>query len=171
MMMTGRFEAKRLALWAVLIATIPLACGEPLEVPVTPAEGTSEEPAQVTEDVTDLSETTTSIETEVGGAAEILLETASLGTPSGDGVDESSSFSTSQTITLLIRVREVPEGLVARARWLDSAGEALGEQQVDVPQSRSVRFAMPENLRKPGRYSAEAYLGGNLVDQFEFEIE
>ncbi|MBW3564310.1 MAG: hypothetical protein KY459_06260 [Acidobacteria bacterium] len=170
--MIGRFELKSVALWAVLIATIPLACRETIEVPVAPAEETTEEPAQVTEEVTDLSETTTSIEAEVGEAAEvILLDTASLGTPSGDGVDESSSFSTSQTITLLVRVREVPEGLVARARWLDSAGEALSEQQVDVPQSRSVRFAMPENLRNPGSYSVEAYLGGNLVDQFEFEIE
>lgn len=170
-MMTGRFEMKWVALWAVLIAAIPLACGEPIEVPVAPAEGTSEETEQLTEEVMDFSETTTSIEAEVGGAAEILLETASLGTPSGDGVAESSRFSTSQTITLLIRVREVPKGLVARARWLDSAGEVLGEQQVDIPQSRSVRFAMPENLRNPGRYSVEAYLGGNLVDQFEFEIE
>ena len=155
----------------MIIAVVASGCGDRLEVPVsTTADGTAA-PSTQPPTVSDMSDTSTSIEAEVGEAADKLLESARLGVPTGNTVEPATRFRTSQIPTLVIVAREVPEGLVARASWLSSENKLLHEEQVDVPASRTIRLGMPENLRKPGSYIAEAYLGGNLVQSFEFEIE
>lgn len=102
-----------------------------------------------------------------------LLESAELrkaGQPEETPVDAVVTVSPGEELEIVVRVREVPEGLAAWVHWLDPDGEKVAEEQKSVPETRVVTFRADTSEWDEGDYSAEIFIGGDLVEIRKFRV-
>lgn len=100
-----------------------------------------------------------------------LLESAELRVAgSAEGGEEIETASSGEELEVLVVVKQVPEGLAAWVHWLGPDGEMISEEQKEVPANRSVAFRTGTEGWAPGEYSAEVYIGGDLVEVKTFRL-
>lgn len=158
----------------ILIASFVLVCGCQNEEPMTVetvsegvalAEGANDmEPESVTElaDMT-ISETAgpsllESAEFRVSGEEKIAAEEGRVALQAGEALE------------LVVRIRQVPEGLAAWVHWIGPDDQQVSKEQKTVPEDGVVSFTVDTGGWAEGDYSAEIYIGGDLVDVKELRL-
>lgn len=155
----------------VLVAALVLVTGCQSEEPAptetsaveTATDGTAAEPLPITESTELLVSETTQPS---------LLESAELrvaGQQAADSVDL-EELAPGDELEVVVRVREVPEGLAAWVHWLGPDGEKVSEEQKDVSEDGTVTFRVETDGWPAGDYSAEIFVGGDLVDVKSFRL-
>ncbi|MBW3671218.1 MAG: hypothetical protein KY432_06040 [Acidobacteria bacterium] len=163
---------KKLILIGSLILVLACQGDEPLTIETSGTEtssatvmgGGDQEPQTITDavDMT-LSET----------AEPSLLESAELrpaGETSATSKDGVVTVSSGDEMEIEVRVKQVPAGLAAWVHWLGPDGEKIAEEQKTVPESRVVTFRTGTRDWDEGDYTAEIFIGGDLVEIKDFRV-
>lgn len=157
-----------------LIATLVFVVGCQSETP-QPAEVAASETASASDtgeqpaEPRPITEPVELVVTETGQPS--LLESAVLRT--GDAEPNGGDAETvraGEPLEVVVRVKEVPEGLAAWVHWLGPDGETISEEQKSVPETRVVSFSTATGEWAAGEYSAEIFVGGDLVEIKKFRL-
>lgn len=163
---------RTLILMAGLVLVAACQNEEPLTIETSGAEDISvvtegnplEEPRAITEP----------IDIVVSETAEpSLLESAALrtaGQAEERNGDDAQTVTSGEVLEVVVRVREVPEALAAWVHWLGPDGQELSEEQKPVPADGVVVFSVDTQGWNEGEYTAEIYVGGDLVDVKPFRL-
>lgn len=155
----------------LLLAALGLVAGCQSEEPAPPETSGVEAASDTTEmEPLPITEPTDLVVSET--AQPSLLESADLGVIGEDAgnSDGVGDISAGDELELVVRVTEVPEGLAAWVHWLGPDGDKVSEEQKDVPGNGTVTFRAETDGWAPGDYSAEIFIGGDLVDIKSFRL-
>ncbi|HEY0144087.1 MAG TPA: hypothetical protein VGF48_24585 [Thermoanaerobaculia bacterium] len=102
-----------------------------------------------------------------------VLSRSALGSRlAGDGtvIESRETFRRRDPIYLSMWLEEAPQGLAMSARWLDAKGEEVSKQQQPAAGKKFVTFKLDRQLAA-GKYKVEGIWGGNVVVEYEFEVQ
>jgi hypothetical protein len=101
-----------------------------------------------------------------------FLEWSRLGTKVGpDGLvsEETTSFAAGEPVHLSLKLHETPPGLQLRAIWKDAGGKNIQRDTKYPKNKKAVTFTLQQSP-PPGHYHVEAYWGGNLAADKDFDV-